>query len=65
MKDQAFHIEFSPGDDGYVIARCLEIPGCVSQGKDRNEALLNILDAIQGCLSVMFEVDRIDPKEHM
>ncbi len=43
------------GDDGYIIAECLEIPGCLSQGKTKKEALENIQDAIRGCLSVMLE----------
>jgi predicted RNase H-like HicB family nuclease len=44
-----------PGEDGYVIAECIEIPGCLSQGKTKQQALRNIQDAIQECLSVMLE----------
>jgi predicted RNase H-like HicB family nuclease len=43
------------GEDGYIVAECLEIPGCLSQGKTREEALQNIQDAIRECLSVMLE----------
>jgi len=39
-----------PGDDGYWIAECPSLPGCVSQGKTRGEALTNIKDAIEGYL---------------
>lgn len=35
-----------PGEDGWLVAECPLIPGCVSQGKDRNEALANIREAI-------------------
>jgi len=42
-----------PGEDGYIVAECLEIPGCLSQGKTKEEALQNIQDAIRECLSVM------------
>ena len=35
-------------EDGYVVAECPSLPGCVSQGKDVDEALSNIQDAIQG-----------------
>ena len=44
-----------PGEDGYIVAECLEIPGCLSQGKTKEEALQNIQDAIRECLSVMLE----------
>jgi predicted RNase H-like HicB family nuclease len=27
------------GEDGYIVAECLEIPGCLSQGKTKEEAL--------------------------
>ena len=37
-------------DDGMYIAECPSLPGCISQGKTRKEALLNIQDAIKGYL---------------
>jgi predicted RNase H-like HicB family nuclease len=43
------------GEDGYIVAECLEIPGCLSQGKTKEEALQNIQDAIRECLSVILE----------
>jgi len=43
------------GADGYIIAECPQIPGCMSQGKTREEALANIKDAVQACLKVMME----------
>ncbi|MGH7916042.1 MAG: type II toxin-antitoxin system HicB family antitoxin [Candidatus Binataceae bacterium] len=39
-----------PGEDGYLIAECPVIPGCISQGKTRDEALRNIREAIELCL---------------
>ena len=47
--------EISDGADGYVVAACVEIPGCSSQGATREEALANLMDAIQLCLDVMWE----------
>ncbi|HXX24524.1 MAG TPA: type II toxin-antitoxin system HicB family antitoxin [Terriglobia bacterium] len=44
-----------PGEDGYIVAECLEIPGCLSQGKTKEEALENFQDAIRECLSVLLE----------
>jgi len=38
------------GVDGYIIAECPQIPGCMSQGKTQEEALANIKDAVQACL---------------
>lgn len=42
-------------EDGYVVAECPSLPGCVSQGKDVDEALSNIQDAIQGILKLRRE----------
>ncbi|MGD0296230.1 MAG: type II toxin-antitoxin system HicB family antitoxin [Bryobacteraceae bacterium] len=42
-------------EDGAYIAKCLDIPGCVSQGNTREEALGNIRDAISQCLEVIQE----------
>ncbi len=35
------------GEDGYYVAECLSLPGCISQGKTRAEAIENIREAIQ------------------
>jgi len=37
-------------EDGIFIAECPSLPGCVSQGKTRSEAVKNIQDAIRGYL---------------
>ena len=39
-----------PGEDGWIVAECPVLPGCVSQGKTREEALVNISEAIALCL---------------
>ena len=39
-----------PGEDGWIVAECPLIPGCISQGKDHDEALANIREAIELCL---------------
>jgi predicted RNase H-like HicB family nuclease len=39
----------------YWVAECLEIPGCISQGDSVEEASVNIQDAIQVCLSVIYK----------
>ena len=35
-----------PGEDGYVVAEVPSLPGCISQGKSREEALANVREAI-------------------
>ena len=36
------------GDDGYWVTECPSLPGCISQGKTRQEAIANIKEAIEG-----------------
>ncbi len=38
------------GEDGWTIAECPVIPGCISQGRTRDDALQNIREAIALCL---------------
>jgi predicted RNase H-like HicB family nuclease len=47
-----FVVTLEVGEDGYVIAECPALPGCVSQGETREEALANIREAIQGIVEV-------------
>jgi predicted RNase H-like HicB family nuclease len=42
-------------EDGVWVAECPSIPGCVSQGRTRDEAVANIREAIAGCLEVRAE----------
>jgi antitoxin HicB len=37
-------------EDGNYIVQCPALPGCISEGKTREEALANIKDAIGGYL---------------
>ncbi len=37
-----------PGEDGYWVAECPSLPGCVSQGESREAAVANIREAIEG-----------------
>lgn len=37
-----------PGEDGYWVAECPSLPGCVSQGATKEEAVRNIKEAIDG-----------------
>ena len=46
-------IRFKQGSDGYVVAECPDVPGCVTQGKTREEALENLEDVIRTCLALI------------
>jgi predicted RNase H-like HicB family nuclease len=37
-----------PGEDGYWVAECPGLPGCISQGKSKEDAVQNICEAIEG-----------------
>ena len=50
-----FIVTLDRDEDGVWIAECPSIPGCISQGKTREEALLNIHEAITLCLEVRAE----------
>lgn len=50
-----FPVTIDRDEDGVWIVECPSIPGCVSQGKTREEALINIRDAIKTCLEVRAE----------
>jgi predicted RNase H-like HicB family nuclease len=44
-----------PGEDGYWVAECPSLPGCISQGQTREEALTNIREAIAGYVAALEE----------
>jgi len=50
-----FNVTLERDEDGVWIAECPAIPGCVSQGKTREEALANAQEAIHLCLEVRAE----------
>jgi len=50
-----FIITLDRDEDGAWVVECPAIPGCVSQGQSRDEALQNIREAIALCLEVRSE----------
>lgn len=42
-----------PGEDGYWVAECLSLPGCITQGNTKAEARANIREAIEGYEAVL------------
>jgi predicted RNase H-like HicB family nuclease len=45
-----FHVTLEHAEDGWMVAECPALPGCVSQGEDEKEALSNIREAITAWL---------------
>jgi len=52
-----------PGEDGYWIAECPSLPGCISQGKTKEEAITNIKEAIKGYIAALEEDHLPIPEE--
>lgn len=50
-----FNVTIDRDEDGAWITECPAIPGCVSQGQTKDEALVNIQEAIALCLEVRAE----------
>ncbi len=62
-------IAFEPPDEGgWVVARVLEVPGAMSQGRTRDEARENALDALRTVLTpdeeIAGQMSRAD-REHL
>jgi predicted RNase H-like HicB family nuclease len=51
-----FLVTIDRDEDGVWVAECPSIPGCVSQGDTRGEALANVQEAIVLCLEVRAEL---------
>ena len=52
-----------PIEDGWWLAEVPSLPGCLSQGETKNEALENVKDAIQGYIAVLEEDGRPIPED--
>lgn len=50
-----FNVTIDRDEDGIWIVECPAIPGCVTQGQTKEEALENIRDTISQCLQVRAE----------
>jgi predicted RNase H-like HicB family nuclease len=53
--DMKLSVTIDRDEDGMWVAECPSIPGCVSQGKTKSEAVKNIKEAIALCLEVRAE----------
>ena len=53
-----------PGEDGFWVAECPSLPGCVSQGESREQAIQNIREAIEGYILALQDDKLPIPEEH-
>lgn len=56
-----YRIIIEQDEDGIFIAECPSLPGCISQGKTRQESIINIQDAIQGYIESLKKHDEPIP----
>jgi len=47
-------IVFEADEDGWIVASIPEVPGAHSQGRTREEARENVIDALHGILELRF-----------
>ena len=52
------------GEDGYWVAECPSLPGCVSQGENEQAALDNIKEAIHAYIEALHADHLPVPEEH-
>lgn len=52
------------GEDGFWVAECPSLPGCISQGETREEAVQNIREAIQLYIETL-EEDGLDVPDEL
>lgn len=52
-------IVYEDADDGWITASIAEVPGANSQGKTRQEARSNVIDALHGILELRFGADAL------
>jgi len=54
-----------PGEDGFWVSQCPSLPGCVTQGKSREEALKNMKEAIQSYIALWKKTICLIPKNDL
>ncbi|PSB05326.1 type II toxin-antitoxin system HicB family antitoxin [filamentous cyanobacterium CCP2] len=63
QKDNKRKVLLYPGEDGYFVVEVPSLPGCVSQGKTREEALANIEEAISLYIEVLHDRGETIPED--
>ncbi|OHD26804.1 MAG: hypothetical protein A2Y38_10775 [Spirochaetes bacterium GWB1_59_5] len=52
-----------PGENGFYVAECPSLPGCISQGITKEATLENIKEAIQAYIDALEDQGRPIPAE--
>ena len=55
LQSMKYTVILDPQEEGGYAVRCLEVPGAISQGETKEEALKNIKEAIELVLEVLHE----------
>ena len=63
QKRRALPVMIEDGGNGFITVYCPAIPGCVSQGRTKEEALENIKEAIDLCIETRQEMGLPDFEE--
>ncbi|MDE0119514.1 MAG: type II toxin-antitoxin system HicB family antitoxin [Bdellovibrionales bacterium] len=58
-------IIIKPGEDGFWLAECPSLPGCLSQGQSKKEAIKNIQEAVEGYIEVLQQDGDPIPEDNM
>jgi predicted RNase H-like HicB family nuclease len=64
VKTLKLPVVITPGEDGYFIAEIPILPGCISQGKTKKEALKNIIEAAELCLECQANEGWTTPEQY-
>ncbi len=54
-----------PGEDGFWVVECPSLPGCISRGRTKEEALNDIREAIELYIESLAEQGRPIPEERL
>jgi predicted RNase H-like HicB family nuclease len=54
-----------PGEDGYWVVECPSLPGCISQGTTKEEAIASIKEAIDLYIEDMIGSGESVPEDHL
>ena len=46
-RTHSLQVVLRSGEDGWIVAECPALPGCISQGRTREEAIANIREALE------------------
>jgi predicted RNase H-like HicB family nuclease len=64
VSEQLHQVVIYPDEDGFWVAECPSLPGCVSQGQTRQEAIVNIREAIDAYVGTLEDDGLTVPEEH-